>query len=68
MNFLLCFYVCIKIFRDQNKYKDAANLLNDALAIREKTLGENHPAVILYLHYNILIYSNAQLFSRLQQH
>lgn len=34
------------MFRDQNKYKDAANLLNDALAIREKTLGENHPAVI----------------------
>jgi len=31
--------------RDQNKYKEAANLLNDALAIREKTLGENHPAV-----------------------
>lgn len=39
--------ICIfLIFRDQNKYKDAANLLNDALAIREKTLGENHPAVI----------------------
>lgn len=31
--------------RDQNKYKEAANLLNDALSIREKTLGENHPAV-----------------------
>lgn len=31
--------------RDQNKYKDAANLLNDALAIREKTLGKDHPAV-----------------------
>lgn len=26
---------------DQNKYKDAANLLNDALAIREKTLGRD---------------------------
>jgi hypothetical protein len=34
-------------YRDQNKYKEAANLLNDALAIREKTLGENHPAVSL---------------------
>lgn len=33
------------MYRDQNKYKEAANLLNDALAIREKTLGENHPAV-----------------------
>ena len=32
-------------FRDQSKYKEAANLLNDALAIREKTLGPDHPAV-----------------------
>ena len=31
--------------RDQSKYKEAANLLNDALAIREKTLGPDHPAV-----------------------
>ena len=32
------------VYRDQNKYKEAANLLNDALAIREKTLGEvTHP-------------------------
>jgi len=35
-------------FRDQNKYKDAANLLNDALAIREKTLGKDHPAVCIH--------------------
>lgn len=33
------------LHRDQNKYKEAANLLNDALAIREKTLGIDHPAV-----------------------
>jgi len=32
-------------FRDQNKYKEAAHLLNDALSIREKTLGNDHPAV-----------------------
>ena len=31
--------------RDQSKYKEAANLLNDALEIREKTLGRDHPAV-----------------------
>lgn len=37
-------YIII-IYRDQNKYKEAANLLNDALAIREKTLGMDHPAV-----------------------
>lgn len=34
-------FVC----RDQGKYKEAANLLNDALGIREKTLGPDHPAV-----------------------
>lgn len=54
----LCFYdfffwiPCINYdflkFRDQNKYKDAANLLNDALAIREKTLGKDHPAVCIH--------------------
>uniref|UniRef100_A0A3B3QM67 Kinesin light chain n=1 Tax=Paramormyrops kingsleyae TaxID=1676925 RepID=A0A3B3QM67_9TELE len=27
----------------QNKYKEAAHLLNDALSIREKTLGKDHP-------------------------
>ena len=33
------------MYRDQGKYKEAANLLNDALGIREKTLGPDHPAV-----------------------
>ena len=32
-------------YRDQNKYKEAALLLNDALSIRESTLGRDHPAV-----------------------
>lgn len=42
----LCLTVCLRVsVRDQNKYKEAANLLNDALAIREKTLGRDHPAV-----------------------
>lgn len=35
----------LSALRDQNKYKEAAHLLNDALAIREKTLGKDHPAV-----------------------
>lgn len=48
-------WICIlkishHLYRDQNKYKEAANLLNDALAIREKTLGENHPAVAATLN------------------
>ena len=37
--------VHLHFFRDQGKYKEAANLLNDALGIREKTLGYDHPAV-----------------------
>lgn len=41
-------FINLVLFRDQNKYKEAANLLNDALSIREKTLGENHPAVSFY--------------------
>lgn len=43
-------------FSDQNKYKEAANLLNDALAIREKTLGENHPAVAATLNNLAVLY------------
>ena len=35
------FYAC----RDQGKFKEAGNLLQDALYIREKTLGRSHPAV-----------------------
>lgn len=37
--------------RDQNKYKEAAHLLNDALSIREKTLGKDHPAVSIRLSW-----------------
>ena len=50
--------------RDQNKYKEAANLLNDALSIREKTLGENHPAVSrLFLVYSSLCVTYLSLAS-----
>uniref|UniRef100_A0A3Q2FVB9 Kinesin light chain n=1 Tax=Cyprinodon variegatus TaxID=28743 RepID=A0A3Q2FVB9_CYPVA len=38
------------VYRDQNKYKEATHLLNDALAIREKTLGKDHPAVAATLN------------------
>lgn len=40
--------------RDQNKYKEAAHLLNDALSIREKTLGKDHPAVSVFLYQSLL--------------
>lgn len=40
--------------RDQNKYKEAAHLLNDALSIREKTLGKDHPAVSVSLLFQLL--------------
>jgi kinesin light chain len=48
--------VVLLSLRDQNKYKEAANLLNDALAIREKTLGENHPAVAATLNNLAVLY------------
>lgn len=50
-DFAMCLYAEIisdlarSLSRDQNKYKEAAHLLNDALSIREKTLGKDHPAV-----------------------
>ncbi|KAJ0063348.1 hypothetical protein NL108_000281, partial [Boleophthalmus pectinirostris] len=44
------------VYRDQNKYKEAANLLNDALAIREKTLGPDHPAVAATLNNLAVLY------------
>uniref|UniRef100_A0A3B5K787 Kinesin light chain n=1 Tax=Takifugu rubripes TaxID=31033 RepID=A0A3B5K787_TAKRU len=44
------------VYRDQNKYKEAAHLLNDALAIREKTLGKDHPAVAATLNNLAVLY------------
>ncbi len=49
-------------YRDQNKYKEAANLLNDALAIREKTLGMDHPAVCTVWRWSVLLLQFALLF------
>ena len=46
----------ISVYRDQNKYREAANLLNDALSIREKTLGGNHPAVAATLNNLAVLY------------
>ena len=42
---LILFEIMCAYCRDQGKYKEAANLLNDALGIRERTLGADHPAV-----------------------
>lgn len=42
--------------RDQNKYKEAAHLLNDALSIRESTLGRDHPAVAATLNNLAVLY------------
>ena len=44
------------VYRDQNKYREAANLLNDALSIRERTLGTNHPAVAATLNNLAVLY------------
>jgi len=37
------------VLRDQGNFKESAALLNDALAIREKTLGPDNPAVRSFL-------------------
>jgi hypothetical protein len=49
--FVIITFLCLRnTYRDQGKYKEAGNLLNDALKIREKTLGRDHPAVsVVYL-------------------
>lgn len=61
--FVSCLYKLLSLYfkqylhltfccRDQNKYKEAAHLLNDALSIREKTLGKDHPAVSGYYFFH----------------
>jgi len=48
---VLCACVlCVCVSSDQGKYKEAANLLNDALGIREQSLGSDHPAVCRRLY------------------
>jgi len=54
------------VYRDQSNYKEASTLLNDALIIREKTLGSDHPAVAATLNnlavlYGILFLSYIQI-------
>uniref|UniRef100_A0A914D8K7 Kinesin light chain n=1 Tax=Acrobeloides nanus TaxID=290746 RepID=A0A914D8K7_9BILA len=44
------------VYRDQKKYKEATNLLNEALAIREKCLGEDHPTVAATLNNLAVLY------------
>ena len=46
--------MCSVFAETRGKYKEAANLLNDALGIREKTLGPDHPAVSFKRTANIL--------------
>ena len=50
---IVLYFTCFH--RDQNKYKEAANLLHDALTIREKTLGEDHPAVSCLINKSLSI-------------
>jgi len=44
------------VYRDQSKFKEASVLLNDALLIREKTLGSDHPAVAATLNNLAVLY------------
>ena len=49
------------VYRDQSKFKEAGALLNDALAIREKTLGPDHPAVAATLNNLAVLYGIIQI-------
>jgi kinesin light chain len=44
------------VYRDQNKFKEALQLLTEALTIREKTLGLDHPAVAATLNNLAVLY------------
>ena len=57
-----CYY-CAH-FRDQGKYKEAASMLNEALAIREKTLGPDNPTVstVFYFLCNLYVLSSACVY------
>ncbi len=44
------------VYRDQNKFKEALQLLTEALTIREKTLGLEHPAVAATLNNLAVLY------------
>jgi kinesin light chain len=44
------------VYRDQNKFKEALQLLTEALTIREKTLGPEHPAVAATLNNLAVLY------------
>jgi len=50
------------VYRDQSKFKEASALLNDALAIREKTLGSDHPAVAATLNNLAVLYGRKLCF------
>ena len=50
------------VYRDQSKFKEAIVLLHDALSIREKTLGSDHPGVAAILNNLAVLYGKPFLF------
>ena len=46
----------IACFRDQGKFREASQLLHDALAIRETTMGRDHPSVAATLNNLAVLY------------
>jgi kinesin light chain len=50
------------VYRDQSKFVEATVLLEDALAIREKTLGNDHPVVAATLNNLAVLYGKQSLF------
>jgi len=54
------------VYRDQSKFKEASVLLNDALSIREKTLGPDHPAVAATLNNLSVLYGISSYFIQIK--
>lgn len=50
------------VYRDQQKFKEAAVLLTEALHIRERTLGPEHPAVAATLNNLAVLYGKRGKF------
>lgn len=50
------------VYRDQQKFKEAGVLLSEALDIRERTLGVDHPAVAATLNNLAVLYGKRGKF------
>jgi tetratricopeptide (TPR) repeat protein len=53
---------------DQSKYREAEELIQQSLAIREKILGSGHPQTAKSLHHLALLYEAQARYAEAEQH